>query len=117
MRGLGHSGWMYLTRVGLGGNLTHLCDKQNQEDRVSDLLLRFEPLTSIVTLGLEAFRVPHGWVVSRDICVVSLRQRPSGIRVLRGRSWIVRGLIVTAILPTHNGSERKGLVVPVAAGD
>ena len=81
-------------------NSTYLGDEKNQEDRVSDLLLRFEPLASIVALVLETSRVPYGRTIW-----------PSRIGVLGSWSRVVRGLIVTTVLPTHDGGGCKGLVV------
>ena len=92
-------GRLHLT-VGLDWNSTHLGNEQNQEDRISDLFLRFEPLASIITLVLETSRVPY----SRTIW-------PSRICVLRSWSRVIRGLIVTAILPTHDRGGCKRLVV------
>jgi len=95
----GCGGQLHLT-AGLDWNSTYLGDEQNQKDRVSDLLLRFEPLASIVTLGLETSRVSY----DRTIW-------PSRIGVLGSWSRVVRSPIVTTILPTHDGGGCKGLVV------
>ena len=96
--------------VALERNLAHLGKEQDQEERISDFLLRFEPPASVVALSLEPFRVPYGWVVPGDI---ALRNRSSGICILRSGPWVVRGL--TTILPTHGGSGCERVVVFRAA--
>src|ERR1700753_2557926 len=76
-------------------NITHLSDEQNQEDGVSDLLPRFKPPASIVTLGLGAPCIrSHRSISSLGIRVTSPRGRPGGKCVLWCRARVVGGLVV-----------------------
>ena len=91
------------------GDMAYLSNEQNQEDRIPNLLLWFEPTASFVTLCLETSCVRSSRSIAQGVRVVSLNKRPGGICVLRSGPRVIRGLTLTNILPAHDGGEWKGI--------